>query len=156
MDSPNVRRWICNQQVIPRMPWSGRDRCYLRNTGAATIFSIVEEARLAECSKRAASAEIGSFQQFDKMQTGFIGADTDEPNHREPRGSGSCNFTGSCLRSASDRLPGQILRHRASKPESGHLYKNAVTTMLEIETGPFSSFRAASSKSEQLLRMGTR
>jgi hypothetical protein len=69
------------------MLWSGRDRCYLRNTRAATIFSIVEEVRLEQCSKCAASAEIGSFEQFDKMQTGFIGADTDEPNHRGPRGS---------------------------------------------------------------------
>ena len=76
------------------MPWSGRDRCYLRNTRAATIFSIVE-IRPERCSERAASAEIGSFQQFDKMQTGFIGADTDEPNHRGPGGSRSCNFAGS-------------------------------------------------------------
>lgn len=50
------------------MPWSERDRCYLRNTRAATIFSIVEELRLEQCSKRAASAEIGSFQRSIKCR----------------------------------------------------------------------------------------
>jgi hypothetical protein len=29
------------------MPWSGRDRCYLRNTRAATMFSIVADTPLS-------------------------------------------------------------------------------------------------------------
>jgi hypothetical protein len=29
------------------MPWNGRDRCYLRNTRAATMFSIVADTPLS-------------------------------------------------------------------------------------------------------------
>ena len=47
------------------MPWSGRDRCYLRNTRAATMFSIVADTPLSGV-QNARRAEIGSFQQFDK------------------------------------------------------------------------------------------